>query len=547
MKRIVPIIVAIALLLTACTAMPIGPDTPNTPDIKSALASDTFDAELVDVQVKGDRIKIDSITPGLDTYSFTTAVYDLKSGDKLAERTFGEDAWETGLWDNGYYTVSLQNSTVSLYTFDGTEENVIISPKALWAFAAVDAGGQYLLYGDLNGGMHTYNLTDGTDANAGKFTAWMNVVGTDDGCFYLHSYENELVKVTAGEEYPAVVYADDALSLFTPQRGVSSKDTSFYTVSADNQPLYIEKQSVDEWVIAANENTFVSRVSTSEGELLRFYNVLTQKAQEYLFADSVWQVICPDGDRAGVVLTQDSNGCFRVQFAYAPRGEFGFSATDSTTTDNDEPFTPSASDTPSTGAVMVNGVPVIAQMPKYPTGCESVSAVMALQYAGEDVTVDRFIDEYLQMSTDFYYVDGKHYGPDPFQVFIGNPRSTASYGCMAPVIENALNAYFGAEDRVTNTTGKSLAELCSTYIDRQIPVIVWASINMIATYPGNTWYLPDGTEYAWPANEHCLLLVGYDEQYYYFNDPYKGACVKYAKSLCEKPYVELGCQSLVVE
>ena len=28
----------------------------------------------------------------------------------------------------------------------------------------------------------------------------------------------------------------------------------------------------------------------------------------------------------------------------------------------------------------------------YPTGCESVSAVMALQYAGVDITVDTFID-----------------------------------------------------------------------------------------------------------------------------------------------------------
>ena len=69
---------------------------------------------------------------------------------------------------------------------------------------------------------------------------------------------------------------------------------------------------------------------------------------------------------------------------------------------------------------------------------------------------------------------------------------------------------------------------------------------MVATHPGNVWYLPDGTKYVWTANEHCLLLVGYDELYYYFNDPYNGACVKYKKHLCEKPFIELGCQSLVI-
>ena len=36
--------------------------------------------------------------------------------------------------------------------------------------------------------------------------------------------------------------------------------------------------------------------------------------------------------------------------------------------------------------------PFIDQREKYPTGCESVSAVMALQYAGVDITVEEFID-----------------------------------------------------------------------------------------------------------------------------------------------------------
>ena len=40
--------------------------------------------------------------------------------------------------------------------------------------------------------------------------------------------------------------------------------------------------------------------------------------------------------------------------------------------------------------------PYIDQSVKYPTGCESVSAVMLLQYLGYEITVDEFIENYLE-------------------------------------------------------------------------------------------------------------------------------------------------------
>ena len=42
-------------------------------------------------------------------------------------------------------------------------------------------------------------------------------------------------------------------------------------------------------------------------------------------------------------------------------------------------------------------VPYIDQSVKYPTGCESVSAVMLLQYLGYSITVDEFIEKYLEL------------------------------------------------------------------------------------------------------------------------------------------------------
>ena len=56
--------------------------------------------------------------------------------------------------------------------------------------------------------------------------------------------------------------------------------------------------------------------------------------------------------------------------------------------------------------------PYIDQSVKYPTGCESVSAVMLLQYLGIHITVDEFIQDYLDKK-EMIEVEGRLYGPNP--------------------------------------------------------------------------------------------------------------------------------------
>ena len=53
-------------------------------------------------------------------------------------------------------------------------------------------------------------------------------------------------------------------------------------------------------------------------------------------------------------------------------------------------------------------VPYIDQSVKYPTGCESVSTVMLLQYLGYEITVDEFIENYLEKK-DFETKEGQLY------------------------------------------------------------------------------------------------------------------------------------------
>ena len=55
-----------------------------------------------------------------------------------------------------------------------------------------------------------------------------------------------------------------------------------------------------------------------------------------------------------------------------------------------------------------------------------------------------------------------------------------------------------------------------------------------------------GREVDWYIPMHCLLLVGYDEEYYYFHDPQVAAYTGYPKKMCEVAYEGMGAQAVVI-
>lgn len=196
---------------------------------------------------------------------------------------------------------------------------------------------------------------------------------------------------------------------------------------------------------------------------------------------------------------------------------------------------------------LILDVPYISQEEKFPSGCEMVSSAMVLQYYGYSVTAEELIDVYLDKE-DFYWEDDILYGADPYKAFAGDPRDSWSCGCYAPVVEKTLNRVLSGKQKAVDTTGTSLKDL-EKHIDTQDPVLVWASINMEPTCPGNEWIAVDsGRTVRWVSPEHCMVLVGYDEDKYYFNDPYESnGLVSYSKSLVEKRFQELGYQSVVIQ
>ena len=109
--------------------------------------------------------------------------------------------------------------------------------------------------------------------------------------------------------------------------------------------------------------------------------------------------------------------------------------------------------------------PYIDQTERWGNGCESISSVMLLQAVGIDIDPDTFIARDLPHAP-YWEQDGKLYGPDPWQVYPGDPHDHTGYGCYSPSIDKALNSaleHEGAADKfeVVDESGKTAAELIS--------------------------------------------------------------------------------------
>lgn len=205
----------------------------------------------------------------------------------------------------------------------------------------------------------------------------------------------------------------------------------------------------------------------------------------------------------------------------------------------------------------IEDVPMLWQGEDYPSGCESVSSTMLLNYYGFDITTNEFIDDYLPKSDLTYNDDGEMVAPDTYSVFIGSPYSKSALGCFPPVIKNAMNDYFDGENyRAVDVTGSSMESLLNNYIANDEPVLIWATMWMQNAFVTYEWTVEnaepdspyeDGDTCQWLANEHCMVLIGYDEDYYYLNDPLNYYTTKYSRSVFDDRYEQMGRCALVIE
>lgn len=189
--------------------------------------------------------------------------------------------------------------------------------------------------------------------------------------------------------------------------------------------------------------------------------------------------------------------------------------------------------------------PQIDQTERWVNGCESVSAVMLLQTVGVCIDPERFIAQHLPTAP-YTEQGGRRFGADPHTTYPGDPHDATGCGCYAPCIVRALQSALeqaGAAQQleVLDVSGAPLEELCR-FLDGGMPVVFWTTLNFDPEPKGEDhWFLPDGTDFAWKNGEHCVLLVGYDDAHYWFNDPWqhRGLC-KVEKALVERCHAMQG-------
>lgn len=187
----------------------------------------------------------------------------------------------------------------------------------------------------------------------------------------------------------------------------------------------------------------------------------------------------------------------------------------------------------------------------YPTGCEIISLTMLLNANGIEISTDELMSE-LEYSP-LKVVDNNLYGGDPNKKFIGNPVEDTGFGCYNGVIEELTTKVFNKNKikdyYILKLNNESLDDLCYKCINKDIPVMIWASIGMVETYEDEQyqWIIEDeNVPFQWISNEHCLLLTGYDSTYYYFNDPLAGKNITYSKEIVQQRYNELGKQAFTI-
>ena len=508
-----------------------------------------YNAEIINMQQTDKYLKLDYIMPGLDTYELKTVIYSLVDDRVVSKMDFGEGEFTTGILNDGFFVINNRKKEINIFDCKcNLLKTAYIPCDNQMALAYLSRDGQYVCFADaFSAEIYICNIEGQNKKKICDFTSFIDMKDTTDHTFYLKMQYDDLLIIDAEKQTSNTQTLRGYIELYSSDYCVEKTDTDFNLIRVGKeQKITVPLSVIDELPSDVSDSMLITVSGETDGDVLNIYNLENKTVFSVGFSE---RISGAKDLNNGLIAVIGAKEIVQKPNVYLISAENKKSAKNY----NKEPEKPkqktentvSSEDINKAKTKLISGVGIISQYPEYPTGCESVSAVMAMRYCGADITVGDFVDNYLEKNGNFYYENDKKYGPDPYEYFIGSPRSLSAFGCMAPVIEKALKKYYH-DGSVVNTTGETLSSLCSKYIDKDVPVLVWVSIDMLEPYYKNSWFLQDGSEFKWPSNEHCMLLVGYDDAHYFFNDPYRGALVKYSKELSDRRYKQYGSQSVLI-
>ncbi|MBO1626977.1 hypothetical protein COE15_08970 [Bacillus cereus] len=191
---------------------------------------------------------------------------------------------------------------------------------------------------------------------------------------------------------------------------------------------------------------------------------------------------------------------------------------------------------------MIENVPFIKQLPELQRGCEVTSLAMLLQYKG--VQVDK-----MQLASEVNKVPFKENNlrGNPHEGFVGNiyTKSEPGYGVYHQPIFKLAEKY--VPEKTINLTGREIEDIYKV-ISSGSPVWVIANTTFqpLAEDSFETWNTNKG-DVKITYYEHSVVVVGYDQNYVYMNDPLaNNPNKKVSRSEFERAWEQMGKQAITI-
>jgi len=191
--------------------------------------------------------------------------------------------------------------------------------------------------------------------------------------------------------------------------------------------------------------------------------------------------------------------------------------------------------------VYIQGVPLLSQHPRWPTGCEVVALAKLAGFNGVQKSVDEWIT--LLPQGELFWRDGRLHGPDPREMFVGCPYRRHSFGVYHQPLLRMLEPVFG--DRVVNMTNRPWEEY-EAMVRAGNPVAVWGTISNLPVRRTDAWITPRGEVHHWNGNQHVMLLVGFSNTSVLVNDPWTGTLRRFDKAAFQQRWQALGHQGITI-
>lgn len=173
-------------------------------------------------------------------------------------------------------------------------------------------------------------------------------------------------------------------------------------------------------------------------------------------------------------------------------------------------------------------IPIVKQNPELKYGCEVTSLAMVLKYAGVNTDKLKLADELPKDNDPVQKTESGNitrWG-NPDHGFVGDiTGKSAGYAVYAGPLEKLMKQYL--KNRTVNLTRKSFDEVLAQ-IKNGKPVILWTTGDYKVPDRWESWK-HGNEEINTPLDLHAVVLVGFDKDHLYINDPLTGEKAKKTK------------------